>query len=155
MRMQVSISSMARMVMAMGAVTLLAPGLQVPTLVQAADPEMKIEITMKNQAYVVKGHSSPGSLTAIVLRNEDTVAHGFSSNLFNHVTVRKEGDAVEVRGHGVKSFHVQPGKTATLYFTKGHSTERETLQYPFWCDIHTHMKGEFLVVETAGEIGGG
>ena len=116
---------------------------------------MKVEVTMKDGAYIVKGHTTPGSLTAIVLRNEDTTTHGFSSELFKHVSVRKEGDAVEVKGHGVKSFHVAPGKTATLYFTKGHSAERETIQYPFWCDIHKNMKGEFLVVETSGEVGGG
>jgi hypothetical protein len=29
------------------------------------------------------------------------------------------------------------------------------MQVPFWCDIHSHMKGEFLVVETKGEVGGG
>lgn len=125
------------------------------SVAQAADPEMKIEVTMKDGAYIVKGHTTPGTLTAIVLRNEDKILHGFSSELFKHVSVRKEGDAVEVKGHGVKSFHVQPGKTATLYFTKGSSAERETMQYPFWCDIHKNMKGEFLIVETTGEVGGG
>ena len=141
--------------LAMGALTLSVVGTDVRSIAQAAEPEMKIEVTMKDKAYIVKGHSSPGALTAIVLRNEDTVAHGFSSNLFNNVTVRKEGDAAEVKGHGIKSYHVQPGKSATLYFTKGHSKERETLQYPFWCDMHANMKGEFLVVETTGEVGGG
>jgi hypothetical protein len=29
------------------------------------------------------------------------------------------------------------------------------MQYPFWCDIHSNMKGEFLIVETTGEVGGG
>jgi hypothetical protein len=42
-----------------------------------------------------------------------------------------------------------------LYFSKGHSPGRQTIQYPFWCDIHDNMKSEFLVVETTGEIGGG
>jgi hypothetical protein len=120
----------------------------------AADP-MKIEVTMKDKEYQVKGHTLPGVLTEIVLRNNDTVTHGFSSNLFKDAQVRKEGDAVEVKENGVKSYHVDPGKTATLYFTKGHSAERETMQYPFWCDIHKNMKGEFLIVETTGEIGGG
>ena len=137
-------------VLAMGGTSLWASG-----LAQAAEPEMKIEVTMKNGGYEVKGHSSPGSLTAIVLRNQDTMPHGFSSNLFKHVTIKTEGEVSEVTGHGVKSYHVQPGKTGTLYFTKGHSEGRETQQYPFWCDMHPHMKGEFLVVETAGEIGGG
>ena len=145
----------AKVLMPIGAICLWFVGLSVPHVVQGADPEMKIEVTMKNGGYNVKGHSTPGSLTAIVLRNEDTTAHGFSSNLFKHVTIRKEGDVTEVTGHGVKSYHVQPGKTGTLYFTKGHSEGRETQQYPFWCDMHPHMKGEFLVVETAGEIGGG
>lgn len=47
----------------------------------------------------------------------------------------------------VKSIDVDPGKDATLSFMKGHSAERETMQYPFWCDIHSNIKGEFLVVE--------
>jgi hypothetical protein len=132
-----------------------ALGIGLDTSGQAADPEMKIEVTMKDKEYHVKGHTLPGVLTAIVLRNNDTVTHGFSSALFKDAHVRKEGDAIEVKEKGVKSFHVDPGKTATLYFTKGHSPERETMQYGFWCDIHSHMKGEFLVVETTGEIGGG
>ena len=139
--------------LAMAAVAL--PGGMLYSLGQAAEPEMKIEVTMKDKEYHIKGHTLPGVLTAIVLRNDDTVTHGFSSNLFKDVKVRKEGDAVEVKGKGVRSFHVDPGKTATLYFTRGHSAERETMQYPFWCDIHSNMKGEFLVVETTGEIGGG
>jgi hypothetical protein len=139
--------------LALAAVAL--PGAGLDTSGQAADPEMKIEVTMKDKEYNVKGHTLPGVLTAIVLRNNDTVTHGFSSPLFKDVQVRKDGDAIEVKGKGVRSFHVDPGKTATLYFTKGHSAERETMQYPFWCDIHSHMKGEFLVVETTGEIGGG
>ena len=140
---------------AIGTTCLWMNGLSLPPRVQAAEPEMKIEVTMKNRGYETKGHSTPGSLTAIVLRNQDTTAHGFSSNLFKHVTIKTEGEVSEVIGHGVKSYHVQPGKAGTLYFTKGHSEGRETQQYPFWCDMHPHMKGEFLVVETAGEIGGG
>ena len=142
-------------VLAVGVIAASAVWGDAQSVAQAADPEMKIEVTMKNGGYIVKGHTTPGTLTAIVLRNEDSMVHGFSSELFKHVSVRKEGDAVEVKGHGVKSFHVQPGKTATLYFTKGSSAERETIQYPFWCDIHKTMKGEFLIVETTGEVGGG
>jgi len=131
------------------------PGIGLHSSGLAADPEMKIEVTMTNKEYQVKGHTMPGALTAIVLKNNDTVTHGFSSSLFKDVQVRKEGDASEVKAKGLRSFHLDPGKTATLYFTKGHSAERETMQYPFWCDIHANMKGEFLVVETTGEVGGG
>jgi plastocyanin len=121
----------------------------------AAEAEMQIEVTIKDKEYHVKGQSLPGELTAIVIRNQDTVTHGFSSSLFKDVPVRKEGDAVEVKNKGVKSFHVDPGKTAMIYFTKGHSSARGTMQYPFWCDIHSNMKGEFLIVETTGAVGGG
>jgi hypothetical protein len=150
-----STGHITKVLIAIGATCLWVSGLLLPSKIPAAEPEMKIEVTMKNGGYEVKGHSTPGSLTAIVLRNLDTTAHGFSSNLFKQVSIRTEGDVSEMMGHGVKSYHVQPGKTGTLYFTRGHSEGRETQQYPFWCDIHPQMKGEFLVVETAGEIGGG
>src|SRR5579884_1285127 len=48
------------------------PGVGRVAALQAAEPEMKIEVTMKDKAYHVKGHTLPGALTAIVLRNEDT-----------------------------------------------------------------------------------
>lgn len=122
---------------------------------ELAEPEMTIHVTMRDKEYHVQGHTTPGALTAIVLRNEDAVTHGFSSPLFRQALTIKEGDAEEImkKGH-VISYHVDPGKTATIYFRKGSSSEHETVQVPFWCDIHSQMKGEFLVVETTGEVGG-
>jgi hypothetical protein len=121
---------------------------------------VKIEIIMQDRGFHVKGHSLPDSLTAIALRNEDTETHGFSSPLFKDVVIRTEGDAIEVKKNGIRSYHVPAGKTATLYFTQMSRVDpstgiRETKQYPFRCDIHPNMKGEFLVVETRGEMGGG
>lgn len=120
----------------------------------------KIEIVMQDRGYEVKGHSVPDSLTAIVLRNQDTETHGFSSPLFKDLVIRTEGDAIEVKKNGIRSYHVPAGKTATLYFSKASRVDpstgiRETAHYPFRCDIHRDMKGEFLVVETRGEMGGG
>ncbi len=31
-----------------------------PVIVQAADPEMKIEVTITDKGYDVKGHTNPG-----------------------------------------------------------------------------------------------
>lgn len=120
----------------------------------------KIEIVMQDRGYEVKGHSVPDSVTAIVLRNQDTETHGFSSPLFKDLVIRAEGDAIEVKKNGIRSYHVPAGKTATLYFSKASRVDpstgiRETTQYPFRCDIHPDMKGAFLVVETRGEMGGG
>jgi sporulation protein YlmC with PRC-barrel domain len=130
---------------------------------ESSSPErrpVKIEITMQDRGYDVKGHSLPDSLTAIVLRNQDTVTHGISSPRFKELVIRAEGDATEVQTEDIRSYHVPAGKTATLYFTQASHVDpltgyQETIQYPFRCDLHPNMKGEFLVIETRGEMGGG
>ena len=67
---------------------------------------------------------------------------------------------ITIKDDGYRAYHIDPGKTMTLTFKKESRPDpttgiSETTQVPFWCDIHTHMKGEFLVVETKGEVGGG
>ena len=133
------------------------------SVTRAAEAESKVEITISDQGYNVKGQTTPGALTAIVVRNQGTMTHGISSPLFKATIVKKEGAGVEIRGpkgKGFRAYHLEPGQTMTLYFNKPATADpatgiSETSQVPFWCDIHTHMKGEFLVVETKGEIGGG
>jgi hypothetical protein len=115
---------------------------------------------MQDRGYDVKGHSLTDSPTAIVLRNQDTVTHGISSPRFNELVIRAEGDAIEIQTENIRSYHVPAGKTATLYFTQASHVDpltgyQETIQYPFRCDLHPNMKGEFLVIETRGEMGGG
>jgi len=123
-------------------------------------PQMeKIEILMQQGSYQVKGHSLPGTMTAIVLRNQDTETR-FSSPLLKDTIIRIDGDAKEVMKDGSRAFHVPAGKTATLYFTQASRVDpstgiRETTRYPFVDDLHPTVKGEFLVVETSGETGGG
>ena len=58
------------------------------------------------------------------------------------------------------AYHLEPGQTMTLTLKKESRPDSatgisETSQVPFRWDIHTHMKGEFLVLETRGEGGGG
>ena len=140
-----------------------AMALTAVSLARAADAESKVEVTISDQGYTVKGVTTPGTLTAIVVRNQGSMTHGISSPLFKATIVKKEGDGVEIRGpkgKGFRAYHLEPGQTMTLYFSKPSTSDpatgiSETSQVPFWCDIHTHMKGEFLVVETKGEIGGG
>lgn len=120
----------------------------------------KIEVVMQEGTFQVKGHSIPGAMTAIVLRNQDTVMHGFSSPMLKDKIIRTEGDVIEVKKNGGRVYHVPAGKTATLYFTPGSHQDpstgiRETVQYAFVDDLHPNVKGEFLVVETTGETGGG
>jgi hypothetical protein len=137
-------------------------GTSIPSTVQAED-EMKVEVNITDRGYDVKGHTTPGSLTKIVVRNQGTMTHGISSPLFKDGVTKKEGDGVEIRGpkgKGYRAYHLEPGQTMTLHFTHQSKADpgtgiSETMQVPFWCDIHSHMKGEFLVVETKGEVGGG
>lgn len=135
----------------------------IPSMVNAADPEMKVEISITDQGYKVKGHTTAGALTAIIVRNEGSMTHGISSPLFKAGVVKKEGSGVEIRGQkgkGFRAYHLEPGQTMTLHFQQASQSDpatgiSETSQVPFWCDIHQHMKGEFLVLETKGEVGGG
>jgi hypothetical protein len=122
----------------------------------------KVEITIKDRehGYKTVGMTMPSQDTTIVVRNEDTVTHGFASNLFKNVPVRVEG-GTEVQGKNFKSFHVDPGKTMTLHFATAPSKSdpatgiAETMRHALWCDIHPEVKGELYVIETKGEIGGG
>ncbi len=148
--------------MTAGVLALVGMSLGSPSAVRA-DDEMKVEISITDRGYDVKGHSSPGSLTRIIVRNQGSTTHGITSPLFKDGIVGKEGAGVEIRGQkgkGFRAYHLEPGQTMTLTFKKESRSDpetgiRETVQVPFWCDLHTHMKGEFLVVETRGEVGGG
>jgi len=145
--------------LAMGAIVLTVMGFDGQSVVQATDQgQMHVDITITDLGYSVKGHTMPDQLTSITVRNNGTIPHGITSPVFTTAVLKKEGDGVEMKdsqGKGYKAYHLQPGKTMTLHFSQASTPDRETTQVPFWCDLHTHMKGEFLVVETRGELGGG
>ncbi len=140
--------------MALAAVALPSLGTDISSIAQAAEP-MKIEVTMTNKEFKVSGHTLPGELTEIVIRNQDTMTHGFTSPLLNDVGVKVEGEGVALKGKGINAYHIEPGKVMRIYFTKHSKSEPETMRYVFWCDLHPEMKGELFIVETKGEIGGG
>lgn len=125
-------------------------------------PPSKVEITIRDRqhGYETVGLTMPSHDTVIVIRNKDSVTHGFASNLFKGIPVRVEG-GVEVKGKNFKSFHVDSGQTMTLHFSTAPSNFdpatgiAESLRHALWCDIHPEVKGEVYVIETRGEIGGG
>lgn len=148
--------------MAVGAIALAALGGGVPLTVQAED-DMKVEVIITDKGYDVKGHSATGSVTKVIVRNQGSMTHGISSPMFKDGVLKREGSGMEMRdpkGKGFRAYHLEPGQTMTLTFKEESRSDpatgiSETSQVPFWCDIHTHMKGEFLVLETKGEVGGG
>ena len=123
-------------------------------------PPSKLEITIKDRehGYKTVGMTMPSQDTIITVRNEDSVTHGFASNLFKSIPVHVE-NGIEVKGKGFRSFHVDSGQTMTLRFStapsKSGPTGPESLLYALWCDIHPEVKGEVYVIETRGEMGGG
>lgn len=125
-------------------------------------PPSKVEITIKDRqhGYETVGVTMPSQDTIIVVRNQDSVTHGFASTLFKNIAVKVEGGA-EVRGKQFKSFHVDSGKTMTLRFSTAPSNfdpatgGAESMRHALWCDIHPEVKGELFVIETRGDIGGG
>ena len=142
---------------AVGAIALVGVGVGIPSTVQAEN-EMTIEVTITDKGYDVKGVTLTGFLTKIIVRNQGSMTHGITSPAFKEGVIKKEGDGVEIndtKSNGFRAYHLEPGQTMALYFKKeSHPEISETSQVPFWCDILTHMKGEFLVVETTGETGG-
>ena len=125
-------------------------------------PPSKVEITIKDRqhGYETVGMTMPSQETIIIVRNQDSVTHGFASKLFKDIPVKVEG-GTEVRGKQFKSFHVDAGKTMTLRFSTAPSSfdpktgGAESMRHALWCDIHPDVKGELFVIETRGDIGGG
>ena len=134
-------------------------GLGMVTLaVQAAMPTSKIEIVIKNgEAKVVRGATLNGVPTEVSVRNEDSITHGFNSSMFaGKLEVKMEGGSLAEGGKlGPHVYRVDPGKTMVLKFTLPDQPGSESRTYAFWCDMHRSVKGEMLVVEYSGEIGGG
>jgi hypothetical protein len=142
--------------LAMGAIVLALMGLDGRSVAQATDQrEMHVDVTITDQGYSVKGHTLTDQMTAITFRNNGTMPHGITSPAFSTGIVKKDGDGVEVKdakGKGYKGYQLEPGKIMTLHFYKEASADQSTMQVPFWCHLHPHHKGEFLVVETRGGL---
>ena len=103
---------------------------------------MTIQVTIKKMEFHVTGYGREGNPTAIVVRNDDGVTHGFYSPLFKDMPVRP-------------SFRIDPGKTMTLHFTKGSADAPLTMMSPLmrhviWCDMHPDVKGELFIIERRG-----
>lgn len=132
-----------------------------------AGPVQELTFVIKDRSHgyeLTKGTAMAGSLMKITIRNEDSVTHGFTSQLFQGLPVKLEGEGEVVTGKKIKSFHLDPGKVMTLTFTKPSAVQRDglyggneayTQYHTIWCDIHPEVRGELLIVETSGVPGGG
>lgn len=106
--------------------------------------EQRIEIVIEDRTFFLAkgGPIQVGTPIEIAVENRDNVRHGFASSMLIGLLVSGEDDQVAAYGKGVEGFYVNPGKTLVIRFR----TERPG-SFPFHCDLHERMKGEFYVLE--------
>lgn len=137
-----------------------------------ASKEVNVEIRIDGKAFeIAKGGRSGGfDLVAgmpatIRLRNRDNVAHEFVSTMFRDVPFRVSGNATMVKTGRASGVRLDPGQDVTLEFTApipaadAYGATDSTYDI-FYCNVHgkehgEKMRGEVMVIETRGEIGGG
>ena len=134
--------------------------------------EVDVEIRIDGKAFeIAKGGRSggfdlvAGVPAAIRLRNRDNLAHEFVSTLFRDVPFRVSGNATMIKAGRASGVRLDPGQDVTLEFTApipvadAYGATDSTYDI-FYCNVHgkehgEKMRGEVLVIETRGEIGGG
>ena len=123
-------------------VGLLAP---VEAVVSAIEPvEQRIEITIQDSTFL-KTKTMPIRAelpVAIVIRNEDTIRHGFTSPMLKGLAVEGEGEGIEFYGRGVDGVHIGAGKTVVLRLIVPHQGSLS-----FHCDLHSDMQGEVYLLD--------
>lgn len=106
--------------------------------------EQRIEISIRDSVYV-RTKTMPvlaGVPTLLVIRNEDLVQHGFVSPTFAALSVRVEGEGIEVFGKGIEGVHLDPGKTLVIRLTPEHQGKLS-----FRCDLHPSVQGEIYLLD--------
>lgn len=145
-------------------------GTQASEPVAAGDVTVAIDISEK-AFHITKGGTDRGFTlmagmpTVIQIRNRDVVTHEFVSTLFRDVPFRISGNATLVKTARASGVRLDPGQMVTLEFNAPVSKPdqygaSESSYDVFWCNVHGKehghkMRGELLIIETRGEIGGG
>ena len=136
---------------------------------ELGDVDVAIDISEKT-FHITKGGTDrgftliAGTPTVIQIRNRDVVTHEFVSTLFRDVPFRISGNATLVKTARASGVRLDPGQLVTLEFNAPLSKEdqygaAESSYDVFWCNVHgkdhgQKMRGELLIIETRGEIGG-
>jgi len=104
----------------------------------------RVEIVIRDSTFEVMRPAPfrPGLPTVIILRNQDIVKHGFTSQMLQGILVNGEGEGVAAYGKGMEGFYIDPGKTLVIRFTNDRPGK-----YNFRCDLHPNMKGEVYALE--------
>jgi plastocyanin len=143
--MQNSASSLScvRVLIALSAILIVSIQLNRASLAQSPS-DQRVEIVIRDYGFeVMKGAPvRPGLPTVIILRNQDIVRHGFTSQMLMGMLVHGDGEGIAAYGKGVEGFYIDPGKTLVIRFTNDRPGK-----YAFRCDLHPNMKGELYALE--------
>lgn len=139
-----------------------------PQLIKSQKIEADAEVVMNDKTFrIAKGETAKGFMLLagtradIVLRNEDDVAHEFVSSMLFNVPFRLDGSGTFVKLPNAAGVRVDPAQVVRLTFdVPQDSKEFQNLYEVFWCNVHgkqhgDKMRGEVLIVEQRGEVGGG
>jgi len=139
-----------------------------PQMIRSQNMEPNAEVVMTGKTFqIARGETAKGFMLLagtradIVLRNEDSVAHEFVSPMLFNVPFSLDGNGVFVKLPNAAGVRVDPGRVVRLTFDVPQDTkEFQNLYEVFWCNVHgkqhgDKMRGEVLVVDHRGEIGGG
>jgi ABC-type Fe3+-citrate transport system substrate-binding protein len=150
------------------ALATIAGAQMVPVEKSSEQKVINAEVVMKDKAFhITQGESGKGimlvagSRASIRLRNEDSVAHEFVSTLLYNLPFQLAGNGTFVKAPKAAGIRVDPGQTVVLSFEVPYdSKEFQDLYEVFWCNVHGKqhgdtMRGEILVLDQRGEIGGG
>lgn len=129
--------------LAMGSLSLVPETASTEPTTQVAQ-EQRIDLTIRDYQFLLSQPAQLhlGQATVIIVRNEDIVTHGFTSELLAGLLVRGEGKDITAYGKGIEGFYVEPGETLVIRFT----LERQG-RFRFRCDLHPDMKGELLSLQ--------
>ena len=143
MRNSASSLSYVRVLITLSAILIVSIQLNRASLAQVPT-DQRVEIVIHDYAFEVMKPAPvrPGLPTVIILRNQDIVRHGFTSQMLMGMLVHGEGEGVATYGKGVEGFYIDPGKTLVIRFTNNRPGK-----YGFRCDLHPNMKGELYALE--------
>jgi hypothetical protein len=112
-----------------------------PTAILAQDEERgAVEVVIRNSTFVYQARIlRVDEQAVIVVRNADTIQHGFTSAAIAEFDARVETDGVVTYGKGIKGLYLDSGQEVRIRFTP-----TRPVKMSFRCDLHPAMTGEIV-----------
>jgi len=112
-----------------------------PVAAPAQDEERgTIEVVIRNSSFVYQARIlRVDEQAVIVVRNADTIQHGFTSAAIAEFDARVETEGLVTYGKGIKGLYLDPGQEVRIRFTP-----TRPVKMTFRCDLHPAMKGEII-----------